>query len=68
MPRYSLVNKVTKKKQEEEQNYEKTVAPRVKLAEDTKKTPLSKFATDKCVHIGTDLLAQDKQKAHRIFT
>jgi hypothetical protein len=59
---YSLVNEVTKKKQEEEQNSEKTVAPRAKPAEDTKKTPLSKSTTDKCVHIGTDLPAQDKQK------
>jgi hypothetical protein len=62
IPEYSLINDVTKKKQEEEQNYKKTVAPRAEPAEDTEKTPLSKSKTDKCVHIDTDLPAQDKQK------
>lgn len=62
IPGYSLINKVTKKKQEEEQDHEKTMAPRAEAAEDTEKTPLSKSMPDKSVHIGTDLTAQDKQE------
>jgi len=38
------------------------VVQRVEAIEGTKKTPLSKSTPDKCVHIGTDLAAQDKQE------
>ena len=57
---YSLINEVAKKPSINEENSESIASPRAQAAEDTERTPLSKLAPDKCVHIGTDLTQEDR--------
>ena len=61
IPRYSLINEVTKNPKQIEQGSKKTISPRAETREDTQRTPLTEAVLDKCVHIGMNLLAQEKQ-------
>ena len=61
IPRYSLINEVTKNPKQIEQGSKKTISPRAETREDTQRTPLTEAVPDKCVHIGTNLSAQEKQ-------
>ena len=64
IPGYSLINEVSKKKQEEEQDREKTMTPRAEATEDTEKTPLSKSTQVRSYLHGPNSLGQ--ARAHRI--
>ena len=61
IPGYSLINEVIKKPEETEQGCEKTISPRAETRDDTQRTPLIEAVPDKCVHISTNLSAQEKQ-------
>ena len=53
---YNLINEVSKKPPSEEEDSENKVEPRAEAAKDTQKAPLSKLASEKCVHVGSDLV------------
>ena len=59
---YSLVNEVFKKLPGEEVYSEHKVEPRVEAVEDTQKAPLSKLVLEKCVHVGSDLVEDKKDR------
>lgn len=59
---YSLINEVVKKPTINEENSESIASPRAQAAEDTERTPLSKLVLDKCVHIGTDLTQEERDR------
>ena len=59
---YSLINEVTKKSPNSEANSESKVEPRPEAEEDTLKAPLSKLAPKKCVHVGSDLAEDEKDR------
>ena len=44
------------------ENSESIASPRAQAAEDTKRTPLSMLALDKCVHIDTDLTQEERDR------
>ena len=60
IPRYNLINEVTKKPPTEEANNEKVVEPRAEAGEDTLKEPLSVLVLEKCVHVGSNLAKHKK--------
>ena len=62
IPGYSLINEVAKKPTTSEANSQTTISPRAQATEDTKRAPLSKLAPEKCVHIGTDLAPQERDR------
>jgi hypothetical protein len=62
IPGYSIINEVFKKPPNKEANSEKKVEPRAKAAEDTQKAPLSKLVREKCLHVGSDLAEDEKDK------
>jgi len=62
IPGYSLINEVAKKPTSNEENSKSIANLRAQVAEDTKRTPLSKLALDKCVHIGTDLTQEERDR------
>jgi hypothetical protein len=60
IPGYSLVNEVSKKQPNEEANSENKFQTRAEVAEDTQNAPLSKLVPEKCVHVGSDLVDDEK--------
>jgi hypothetical protein len=59
---YNIINEVCKKPPNKEANSEKKVELRAKAAEDTQKAPLSKLVLEKCLHVGSDLAEDEKDK------
>ena len=62
IPGYSLINEVIKKPSANEARSKNMISPRAKAAEDTEKTPLSKLTPEKCMHIGTDLAQEERDR------
>ena len=62
----SLINEVSKKPPNNEANSERKVEPRAEAVEDMQKAPLLKLVSEKCVHIGSDL-AEDKKDRLLVF-
>jgi len=60
IPSYSLINKVVKKPRNEEADSKETAEPRAEAVEDTLKTPLSALVPEKCVHVGSYLIEDEK--------
>ena len=60
IPGYSLINEVAKKPLNEEVDSKEIAEPRVEAAEDTLKTPLSALVPEKCVHVGSYLVEDEK--------
>ena len=61
-PGYSLINEVSKKSPNGEANSESKVEPRAEAAKDTQNAPLSKLVPEKCVHVGSDLTEDEKDR------
>ena len=57
---YSLINEVAKKSFNKEADSKKIEEPRAEAAEDTLKTPLSALVPEKCVHVGSYLVEDEK--------
>ena len=61
-PAYSLINEVSKKSPNGEANNKSKVEPRAEAAEDSQKAPLSKLVPEKCVHVGSNLAEDEKDR------
>lgn len=59
---YSLMNEVAKKPSIKEENNKSIASRRAQAAQDTERASLSKLAPDKCVHIGTDLTQEERDR------
>ena len=57
---YNLINEVTKKLPSKETNSEKVVEPRAEATEDTHKAPLFELMLEKCVHVGSNFVKNEK--------
>ena len=59
---YSLVNEVSKKPPSEEEDSENKVKPREEAAKETQKGPLSNLVPEKYMHVGSDLVEDEKDR------
>ena len=59
---YNFINEVSKKSPNGEANSESKIEPRAEAVEDTQKVPLLKLVPEKCMHVGSDLVEDEKDR------